>query len=121
MADLCCHKGDVHCLQPQPDLCWPPISVVWRRPCNGLEQHEVSEPILSILSEEKVASGCGANKIKQCILESSMLSGVFIILTAQLCCNWLWSRGSVICCGDNCMVTNFRRKHTEKYGRIALK
>lgn len=90
VAVLCCHTGDVLCLQPWFDLCWPPVCVVQRRPCDGLEQHEVSEPILRIASEARVASGHGANKIKQCILESATLSGVFIILTAQLCCNMLW-------------------------------
>lgn len=34
---------------------------------------EVSEPISNIVSEEEVASGEGANKIKQCILDSSVL------------------------------------------------
>lgn len=41
-------------------------------------------------------------------------SGVFIILTAQLCCSWLQSRGSLINSGDNCWVTNLKRTRVEK-------
>lgn len=36
-------------------------------------------------------------------------SGVFIILTAQLCCSWLQSGGNLINCGDKCWVTNSKR------------
>lgn len=41
-------------------------------------------------------------------------SGVFIILTAQLRCSWLQSRRNLINCGDNCWVTNFKRRCVEK-------
>lgn len=42
-------------------------------PRNGLEKSEVSEPISNIVSEEEVAPGKGANKIKHCILDSCVL------------------------------------------------
>lgn len=69
-----CHKQDVVCLQSSLAL-YSSLSGLCTNepPCNGLEKSEVSEPISNIVSEEEVALGEGANKIKHCILDSSVL------------------------------------------------
>lgn len=69
-----CHKQDVVCLQSSLALSSSLSGLCTSEPpCNGLEESEVSEPISDIVSEQEVAPGEGANKIKHCILGSSVL------------------------------------------------
>lgn len=116
MALLCCHKQDGVCLQPWLQLCSPPVSAA-----HGWESHNGLEEHTRLLSQYQIS--CQRRKWLRAREQTKLssvswilprFSGVFIILTAQLRCSWLQSRGNLINCGDNSWVTNLMRKCAEK-------